>query len=670
MELSSLLSFASRTAVYSEPGRNDAPEHAWGVDLNKVLLTTSALALAFTGVAGTGMAQDAGAGEGGATQLETIVVTTPLRRESILARSTSSVTVVSEEEIRRSAASDLASLLRSYPGVTVTSNGGMGADSSVSLRGATAAQTLVLVNGVRAGSATAGTVNLSAIPLASIERIEIAKGGHSAQYGADAIGGIINIVTRQGGVCADGRASCGTAIVGVLHPWGGYVSGNVQGRSADGTDYAFGAQVLGTEGYDFTLPTTWGHEPDKDGFRLGSFNASLSKDFDWGRVYADGLYARGRNQYDRQPANEADTANASGRVGARIDHSDSWSSTVEVMGAIDNASNFGRGTRGDDFDTLRYGILASTQKTFETGEAKHILAGGVEAYRDSVDSTSISGVAYATTKRDLAAVFGQYSFEYQGLTFDSGLRLDHNEQFGGATTYNIGASYELTPDLVTRASYATGFRAPTFNDLYYPDPYLSGNPDLRPEKSRSYEMGLKWQATADTGLDMALYHMRVEDQINWSPVDPADPYGAWHPDNVEKVQVTGFEATLTHRFSEAWSGNLGLDIREPLNKSPGSHGRYVAYGDRFKGMAGLTYTPMEDLELSAAVIYGGARYADAANTIRLPHYITADFTALYALDAQSRLKLSVANILDEQYQTKQGYRAPGRSVDFSFTRSF
>ena len=533
------------------------------------------------------LAQDASPSE--PTLLDRLVITTPLRRESSLVRSTSSVTVIDEEQIKQSAAPDLPSLLQAYPGVSVGTSGGMGADSSVSLRGTTAAQTLVLVNGVRAGSATLGTVNLSAIPLASIERIEIAKGGHSAQYGADAIGGIINIITKQGGICADGRRSCGTVTVGVLHPWGGYVSGNAQGQSEQGINYSFGAQVLGTEGYDFTLPGTYGHDPDKDGFRQGSANFALSKDFDWGRLYADGLYARGRSQYDRQPTDETDTNNFSGRLGARIDHSDSWSSTVELTSALDYASNFGHGVQGDDFDTLRYGILASTQKTFEVNDAKHTLLGGVEAYRDTVDGSTVSNVAYTKTKRDLAAVFGQYSFEYQALTVDTGLRYDHDGQFGGATTYDIGASYELTDGLVARASYATGFRAPTFNDLYYPDPYTPGNPNLKPEKSRSFEAGLKWQATDRTSLDMAVYHIRVNDQINWAPIAPGSLI--WHPDNIEQVEITGFEAALAHEFNEQWSGTLGIDLRDPLNKSPGSHGKYVAYGDRYKATVGLIYQP-------------------------------------------------------------------------------
>ncbi len=639
-----------------------------GADVKKEILLAGAAALALTGHAD---AQDATADDG-ATKLERIVITTPLRRESSLERSTSSVTVVGPEEIAQSPALDLPSLLKTVPGITATATGGLGADSSISLRGATPSQTLVLVNGVRAASATTGTVNLSSIPLASIERIEIAKGSHSAQYGADAVGGIINIITKQGGLCDDGRSACGSITAGVTHPWGGYVSAGVQGQSAGGVNYALGGQFLGTRGYDFTLPSAWGHEPDDDGFLRGSANFALSKDLDWGRVYADGLYARGRVAYDGTPpaANEADTDNFSGRLGARIDHSESWSSTLEFSAALDDAANFRGDIKGDDFDTRRYGVLATTQKSFDTDAVRHVLLGGVEAYRESVAGSSIFDVPYDKTSRDLTAVFGQYSFEYGALDFDSGLRYDHDGQFGGATTYNVGASYALTDTLVARASMGTGFRAPTFNDLYYPDAFTPGNPDLKPEKSRSYEIGLTWQPTGATSLDLALYRNDVSNQITWAPVDPNDFFGPWHPDNVQKVRVTGFEAALSHRFSEQWSARATLDLREPLNRSDGPHGRYVAYADRFKASAELAYSPTEQLQLSGRVLYGAARYTDEYNTVELPHYVTADFTALYALDSRSQLKFSVENLFDEQYETKAGYRAPGRTLDLSFTRAF
>jgi vitamin B12 transporter len=533
----------------------------------------------------------------------------------------------------------------------------------VSLRGTSANQTLVLVNGVRASSATSGTFNLSSIPLSSIERIEIAKGGHSAQYGADAIGGIINIITRQGGGCENGSSTCGSLTAGIMHPWGGTLSGDIRGETGNGGSYAFGASLLGTRGYDFTL----GQEADDDGFLRGTANFSMSKDLGWGTIYTDGIFARGRNQYDRAAANEADTTNFSGRFGTRFKHSENWESTIELSTALDNASNFKGSVDGDDFNTSRYGVFAATQKMFEVGQTNHVLQAGVEAYRESVDGSSIFGGSYVETKRDLTALFGQYSLEYDALTLDSGIRYDHDGQFGGQPTYNFGASYELLNGFVARASYATGFRAPTFNDLYYPG---AGNPNLLPEQSDSYEIGFTWQATAQTSLEVALYRNDIKNMINWAPVDPLNPGGFWQPSNIDSARITGFEATLQHRFSDEWSGKASVDIREPLNESPGAHGKYVAYGERFRGTAGLTYTPNEKLSLTGELLYVTSRFANGGNTVKLPAYVTADFSAQYAFDEQSQLKFSAQNIFDEKYETKAGFRSPGRTLSLTFTRSF
>ncbi|WP_245417399.1 TonB-dependent receptor [Aminobacter sp. AP02] len=588
--------------------------------------------------------------------LDRLVVTTPLRREASLLRSTSSVTVINEDDIAGSAAPDLPSLLKRYTGVSIIGYGGQGAASNVYLRGMSAGQTLVLVNGVRTASATSGTSSIFNIPLSSIELVEIAKGPHSAQYGADAIGGVINIITRQGGQCADGRNRCANVTTGVTHPWGGYVSGDLRGRTADGVDYAVGGSLLGTRGYDFTTPLAWGHEPDDDGFLQGALNFALAKDYGWGRFYADGLFARGRTQYDASfpGANEVDTDTFAGKIGGLIRHSDSWSSTLELTSSLDNSTNFRSGVAGDsEFDTKRHGIFASTEKNFDTGDVTHVVVGGAEAYRENVDST----VNFDVTSRNLAAVFGQYSVEYGTLTVDSGLRYDHNEQFGDATTYNIGASYEIVPDLVARVSYGTGFRAPTFNDLYYPN---FSNPNLKPEKSKSYEVGFNWRPTEQTAIDAALYQTWLTDAIASNPP-------TYLPFNVARAKVTGFEATIEHAFDHRWSGKASIDYRSPKNEDTG---RYIPYRDRFKAAAEVTFAATESLNLNAKLLYGAARFANAANTVKLPEYVTVDFLANYTFDARSSLKFSVENLLDEQYSTVTNYRAPGRTFNLSFTRVF
>ncbi|WP_374833810.1 TonB-dependent receptor plug domain-containing protein [Paenochrobactrum pullorum] len=585
--------------------------------------------------------------------LKTITVTTPLRRASALERSTSSVTVIDEKEIEQSAAPDLQSLLKTYTGVTMIANGGQGSSSGVSLRGFSSSQTLVLVNGVRMGSATSGTPNLSSIPLSSIARIEIAKGGHSAQYGADAMGGIINIITKQGGACENGKAYCGSWTTGVTHPWGGFASGNISGKSTNGIEYGLGASILGTQGYDFTTSPI---ENDRDGFLQGSLNLSLAKDVEWGRVYMDGLYTRGRNHYDgtsNTAFDSADTHNFSGRFGARIDHSDDWFSTIEVTSSLDQSRQFRASKKGDTFKTQRYGIFASTQKAFNTDKTQQIIVVGGEFYREKVGD-----VEYEKSSRDLSALFAQYSIDYADILIDAGLRYDHNQQFGNKVTYNIGASYEVVQDFVLRTSYATGFRVPTFNDLYYPS---YGNPDLKPETSGSFEVGFNWQMAQQTHFDIALYQNDIEDQIIWVGMTPK---------NVEKARIRGVEAAVQHQFNDVWAFKASVDLREPLNKSGGSSGRYLINADRFKASGEISYHPDEKLDLTARVLYGSSRYADEANKKKLDSYITADFVAFYAFDPQSQIKFSVENIFDKEYETAVGFRMPGRTMSLGYSRSF
>lgn len=626
-----------------------------GTDMKTILITAASL-LALTAAANA-QTQGPATSE---TTLDTLYVTTPLRRASTLERSTSSVTVIDEAEIARSAAPDLPSLLKHYAGVSVITNGGMGSTSNVQLRGMGSNQSLVLVNGIRTASATSGTSSFFNIPLSAIERIEIAKGPHSAQYGADAIGGVINVITKKGGLCDNGRTVCGSITAGVSHPWGGHVSGDVHGR-VDGLDFALGASFLGTRGYDFTTPDNFSHEPGVNGFMQGSVNLSLGKDFDWGRLYADALVSRARTKYDNAPSiwspapfNEVDTTTFAGRIGARVDHTPDWSTTLEVSGGADLTNNFRKGTPGSDpFDTTRYGILASTEKTFHTGSATHVLLGGFEAYRESVRTP----MPFAVTSRTVASGFAQYSIELGALTLDSGIRYDHNEQFGDATTYNLGASYELVDGLVARASYGTGFRAPTFNDLYYPG---YANPSLRPEHSRTAEIGLNWRPTVDTDIDLVVYQTQLHDMI----VSSAPLYV---PFNVGRAQVRGFEASIAHRFDGQWRAKAWVDVREPIDRDTGL---FIHNRDRFKTGAEISFAATESLDLSAKVLYAAGRHTNAANTAKSKPYVTVDIVADYRFDDVSSLKLSVENLFDEQYSTASGYRSPGRTVNFSYTRRF
>src|SRR5690606_1921849 len=138
---------------------------------------------------------------------------------------------------------------------------------------------------------------------------------------------------------------------------------------------------------------------------------------------------------------ESTTKTFAGKIGVRVDHADDWFSTVEFSGALDRQKNSRDGIAAhDDYETLRYGGFASTQKTIDVGPARHVFSGGLEAYEEHVDTNAVD---FEIEERSLVGIFGQYGLEYDAFNLDAGIRYDHNEQFGDATTYNVGARYEL-----------------------------------------------------------------------------------------------------------------------------------------------------------------------------------------------------------------------------------
>ena len=617
--------------------------------MRKLFFTASLAAIAASSVPAT--AQDVASQN--ETTLAPIVVVTPLRRESALAGTTASVTVIDRATIEKSAASDIVSLLKSYPGVAFTGYGGLGSSTDLQLRGMSGKQTLILVNGVRTAAATLGQSTLANIPLDAIERVEIVRGPRSAAYGADAVGGVINIITQQGGPCPEGKSVCGSLSSGVSNPWGGFVSGDVRGEK-NGFSFALGGSIMGTRGYNFTLPSNSSYEADDDGFRRGSVNFSLAKVFDWGRLYSEGLVSKGRNQYDDPwGSNESDMVTLTGKAGVRLNHSQDWFSTVEISQGFDEADNFREVVHDGYYVTRRTGVFAKTEMMFDAAGTENTVAFGGELYRENVDSISTWG-SYEGA-RNLASVFGQYSMERGPLHFDSGIRYDDNQQFGGALTYNVGLAYDLTPDVTLRANHGTGFRAPTFSDLYYPN---WSNPNLKPEESNSYEIGATWQAGPETRIDLSIYQNRLNNAI---------AYVAGIPQNTAKARISGIELSASHAVSERLTVNGGVELRDPRDVI---NDKYIQERERIKLNAGFSFDVTEAVSLSANALYGAGAYGDVANTRRLDPHVTLDVTALYKVDEKSTLKMAAENLFDEEYSTRDGYRAPGRTVTLSFTRQF
>ncbi|MBB4123099.1 TonB-dependent receptor domain-containing protein [Martelella radicis] len=644
--------------------------------MKNAMLAASAAFLILTPAQGV-LAQDAGFIEDGAIELQPVYVTTPLRRPSTILQSTSTVTVIDKEDIERSAAPDLPSLLRKYPGVNITANGGQGAQATITLRGASASQTLVLVDGMRVASATGGSAYLANIPLSAIERVEIAEGAHSAEWGADAIGGVVNIITRDGSTCANGQAICTTVETGVTWPWGGFGTIATRGITGNGVDFNFGLSLLGTEGYDFTTPQNSVHEAGRDGFLQGAFNYSIGKDFTWGRLYSEGFYARSNPHFDAAPyadwmtgamvygANQAIQTNAAFKLGAELDHSDDWSSVFEIYSAFDYQKNF----RDDHpeaethYDTNRFGFSASTTKEVIAGDALNSFTLGGEAYRETVNSS----VDYTETGRNVGAVYGQYGLEYEALTANAGLRYDADEQFGGALTYNLGLGYELLPGLTARASYSTGFNAPTFNDLYWAyDGSYVGNPDLDAETSKNWEAGINWDSGTGTVIDLVYYENHIDDMIAYVS---APPSYIGTMENIDRAKISGVRAVWSEALMDDRLGlDFGFEYRLPKNETDDV---YIANQNRLKLTAAASFQATEALNLNADIEYVGSRWTNTASyNPQLGDYTVVNVSALYDIDPAARVKFAVENLFDEDYETTYGYKAPGTTVTLSYQRTF
>jgi len=439
----------------------------------------------------------------------------------------SSVTVLDREQIEQAQVSDLPALLRQVAGVQISRSGGKGQTNTVFLRGGSAGHTLVLIDGVRTGSATLGYASLAELSLQQIEQIEVIKGPKAALYGSDALAGVIAITTRK----ADN-----TSVQ--------LKTGRYQGHEADiATSQSFGALTVrsnlgwsDTEGFDVRPGT----QADKDGFdqRYGKLAAEYTTEF--GVWSADHNVLNSRGQYDFDPAwgpgaDQVETKTNQSRLGWALDR-DKSSQKLNISRNQTEDLNWGEDSPASLFETERHEL--DYQYSRELSSALTALT-GVNWYEEDV---SDSDLGYDVDSRVNKAIFAGISYQSGGWLADVTGRHDKQSQYGHSNTYELGLGYQLTNELLVRASRSTAFKAPSFNDLYYP---LSGNKDLAPETATSDELGLRYR-TADLQIESSVYQQNVNNLIQWAPM--AD--GNWVPQNVGEAKIKGAEFSVSHSWQQ------------------------------------------------------------------------------------------------------------------------
>ncbi len=577
------------------------------------------------------------------TLLDTTVVTAS-RLEEPADASVRAVSVITREQIERSGARDVSELLRRLPGVQIGRNGGPGQSTSLFLRGTASDHILVLIDGVPAQSATTGAMAFQHIDPETIERIELVRGPASTLYGSSAIGGVIQIFTRK----AANRAPR-------LH--GAWQAGN------QGTFNA-SAGVSGGKG-PFSAGLTISHQqsngyPPKSSFQLSCGYRHDTFDAHLGYAPSPDLalefshwQSQGNVEYLGQFTNarqDQDVLNAITRFTVDTVHGDDWSSRLLLSRAVDNSdenqisflTNLFHPGQHDFAHTERLGL--DWQHTWLASEA-HTLVGGVTLSREQARLLSY-GAAYERTSRE-KAVYLQDDYHAGDLDLQAGVRGLHHSVYGRQFTWNLGAGYQLGPQTHVHANAGTAFRSPSANDL---DPGLGGNPDFKPEKSRSFEVGLRQGLGEGQRVELNLFHTRIHDLIEFNPT-------TFITQQVERARIRGVElgyrltsGPLSLTLDYTWQNAENLDQKSSLaRRAENKLNTSLGYDN------GNWWTRAD---LTAETDRRDSRF----NGRVLAAYTTFDLSAGYRLDRDWQAELNVTNLFDEQYELAGDYPAQGRLV--------
>lgn len=566
------------------------------------------------------------------------------------------VSIIDRARLDQAGQNSLRDVLAQLPGVQLVSNGSYRSGTNIFLRGATNNQSIVLIDGIRVGSATSGGASLENIPVDRIERIEVLRGAASALYGPDAVGGVIQIFTREPseswqlaanvGAGSDGQRQAGASIRGSA----GVISYSlgVSGETADGISVS-------------NAPAATGYNADTDSFSSTSFDAKLTAKLS--REHAltlSVLQSKSEYQIDSFLSSQNSlglsklttdtwTKPVLNNLNLKWDAQWTrlWKSTV-TLGTSDEESvtEYRRIADGalnsrSKFNTKR------TQATWQNDLAvdKDLLSLVLENRSEAVDSTTV----YAVTERTIRSVLASYTFNRESWNALAVLRNDDNSQFGSFNTWAVSGGYRLTPRLRAIASMGTSFQAPTLNQLYSPKigSYV-GDPTLKPQRSRASELGLKYNQGTLT-MAAVLYHNEIEDYISPST-------------NIQNMQAVLRGVTLSaDTQSDKTNYALSYDYADPKSFSitPTLNDLRLARVAQNILNARVTHS------LGAISYFGELRLSsdrEDSGKVILPGYGLLNLGMNWKLQKDLSLLARVNNVADTQYMLSNGYSVPGRNV--------
>jgi vitamin B12 transporter len=566
------------------------------------------------------------------------VVVTANRSEVPADQALAAVTVLTRADIEASQAPDLLDLLSRQAGIDIARTGGPGQASTVFMRGSNSNHTLVLVDGIRVNAATQGIIDFAHLPLAQIERIEIVRGPRAALWGSDAIGGVIHIFTRDPAQ-AFFEARAGS------YRRAGVSAGLGAQRGQSSVGIAAGSEDL--RGFSATNANAYGFDPDADGYQNRNLNLRAQTVLGRQRLGFSGLLTDAGIEFDQgrtSALNRVFGVTLGGELSPRWSHAISLGHSSEDLATPVYFSRFGsRRTSLDWVNTLVLG-------------AAHTINIGLNGSQESgYSNEGFPGFEHSRRNR---AVFASWRGDFGAHLLEASLRRDHNSQFAGASTGNLAWGWQLGEALRLRASWGQGFRAPNFNELYYPgfnvgtgqDPLFlfAGNAQLQPERSDSSELGLDWQPTGAQKLGVSAYRTRIRDLIAFDgPLFQAI--------NINRAAIDGVELDYhLARGALSFEGNASwLDARDA-----GTGSRLLRRAARKLQLSGsYRFANQALLALDASAFSSRPDFGDVV----LPGYARLDVRASAPLAQGWVIEARMENLLDRDYELVHGYNTPGRN---------
>ncbi|NQT46940.1 MAG: TonB-dependent receptor [Candidatus Omnitrophica bacterium] len=572
------------------------------------------------------------------------VVVTASRIEQIYRDSTQNISIISEDEIGSSGITEITEVLDLLPSVDILEYGSTGSSRSVHTRGASSSQTLTLIDGRPANTPRDGVTDFNQIPLSNVERVEVLRGPASNMYGASAVGGVINIITKSG------KEKMHTELLNKFGTFSTKLSSLTHGYKVGNLDYFLSYDYLASHGHRDNTDYLSHNVNTKFGYQLNEDNRlSLSTGCYDAEVGTPGLVTN-EDLNDRQETyKKYIDVTYHGKMYEDQDISVKLFHNFDRLGFIETFEPLDKDTQ----QTKVYGTDIQISQLF------------FDRFRTAVGTSFQEHRLNSSTSDKHTYNLKAFHFESETDLFDKGSlklggRWDDYSNFGDKLSPSASMNFWLFERIKFHGLAAKSFRAPTFNDLYWPREDwgawggVEGNANLGPEKAISYEVGVSGYLHKCLKTDITYFKTKFRNLIEWT----VDDTWWWRPENVTSVTTEGLELEAELALREHLKANMNYTYIEAKNKE--TH-NWLIYRPEHLYKLRVIYSPTHRSDLGLSIIYKTKRFANASNTTELKHYCIANANYIYKYSDTVHFLLEAKNIFNRMYQEERSYPMPGRA---------